>query len=212
MTSPWLQTGSGIAFDLLNPTPDMVDLRRDVPDALGRIARFTGHTPTGPYSVAQHSCIGADAVLAETGRRDIAAAFLLHDAHEAYLGDISSPMAEALAEAARIVTAGHFGGSAVLMAIKRLKLRADAAIYAAAGVPWPLAPEVVAAVHLMDIRMLATERRQLLTTPPRPWNPIVEQAEPVRLNRGAIVVWPWARAADEWRDRLNRLCPAALAA
>jgi hypothetical protein len=206
----WMQTASGIAFDLLNPTPAMVDLRHDVPDALARISRFTGHVPGGIYSVAQHCVIGADALMHETGRPDIAAAFLLYDAKEAFIGDWGTPIKQALAAAAGLaVPDGH---NAVLEGMRWLENGIDAAIHAAARVAWPLPPAIAAAVKTMDLRMLATERRQLLAPAPQPWVAAVEAAEPLRLAAGSLTVWPWTKAADEWHDRLNRYCPAALAA
>ena len=210
LTSPWLQTASGRAFDLINPTADMVDFRHDVPDALARIARFNGHVPGGPYSVAQHCCIGADAILDETRRPDLAAAFLLHDAHEAYIGDIPTPVARALACLARADNPGDFeAAQAVRRSIEHLKMRVDRAIFEAAGLHWPLLGQEDLLIKSMDLAMLEAERRQLLGPSPAPWG---LETEPPRLRRGALTIWPWIRAADEWRARLIRLCPAALAA
>ncbi|MBS7699193.1 MULTISPECIES: hypothetical protein [unclassified Chelatococcus] len=208
-SSPWLQTASGRAFDLINPTAEMVDFRYDVPDALARIARFNGHVPVGPYSVAQHCCIGADAILDETGRPDLAAAFLLHDAHEAYIGDITTPVARALAHLATGEHAVDGHAQAVRKSIERLKMRLDRAIFEAAGLHWPLLGQADLLIKSMDMRMLEAERRQLLAPPPAPWG---IECEPPRLRRGALTIWPWIRAADEWRARFTRLCPAALAA
>ncbi|CAH1671855.1 hypothetical protein [Chelatococcus asaccharovorans] len=205
-TTPWLQTASGRAFDLINPTADMVDFRQDVPDALARIPRFNGHVPGGPYSVAQHCCIGADAILDETGRADLAAAFLLHDAHEAYIGDIATPVARALAVMAGI---GDGVGADIIAhkAFERLKMRIDRAIFQAACLPWPSLGTDVLAIKRMDLAMLEAERRQLLGPSPAPWG---LETEPPRLRRGALTIWPWIRAADEWRARLIRLCPQAI--
>lgn len=64
---------------------------REVAHALSRLCRFTGHTEV-TYSVAQHSLLVASLV-AQTDP-DLAIVGLLHDAHEAYLGDISRPVKE----------------------------------------------------------------------------------------------------------------------
>jgi len=85
----WVQTVSGVAFDLLDPTPEMVQLE-DIAHALSRIPRFNGHTRSH-YSVAEHSVLGCLLV-----PRELQTAFLLHDAHEAYIGDLTSPLKAAL--------------------------------------------------------------------------------------------------------------------
>lgn len=52
MSDFWLQTYSGIAFDLLEPTPEMV---------VALQCRFAGHTRE-PYSIAQHSVLVSTAL------------------------------------------------------------------------------------------------------------------------------------------------------
>lgn len=198
----WLQTTSGRAFDLLNPDWRQVDFAVDVPDALARLARFTGHVPGGPYSVAQHCVIGADAVFQATRDREAAAAFLLHDAHEAYLGDIATPIVAALMRCARTFDKGD---DAVEFAVRFLKDRVDEAIYKAAGIERARTAHH-AIVKVYDIRMLATERAHLLVRSPQAWAPQVEAAQPLRLV-GKISVWPWVRAAEEYRERLRRYLP-----
>jgi len=199
----WKQTATGIAFDLLRPTPGMVDFEVDVPESLARIARFDGHVRAGVYSVAQHSVLGADALKRETGRDDIAAAFLLHDVHEAFMGDIATPVARALEN---IAAESHniLGPVCVREAIRTLKQRLDVVVHAAAGVAYPLADDINEAVKLMDMRMLETERIHLMRPAPFPWG--YERLKPVRIV-GRIRVWPWPDAADEFRERLTRYLP-----
>lgn len=206
--NPWLQTASGRAFDLVEPMPGMVDFEIDIPEALARIPRFTGHVRGGAYSVAQHSVIGANALQQETGRRDLAAAFLLHDAHEAYIGDIATPIGLALAD-----LAGHASPMAiktntiVRRAIHLMKAQIDQAIYDAAGIEWPPPNDVTRAVKEMDLRMLATERRQLLGPAPARWDEAVEAAKPIRMI-GKLRIWPWPEAADAYRGALRNLVPS----
>lgn len=76
--------------------------------ALAHINRFTGHI--GQYSVAQHSVMAAH--MAPDGLKLDA---LLHDASEAYLGDVSAPLKAYLPEYQRLeqfyhdVIDAHFG-------------------------------------------------------------------------------------------------------
>lgn len=80
-----IKTYSRRNVDLENPKPSSLR-RRDIAHALANINRFTGHTPV-PYSVAEHCLIGSYVVTGE-----YALEFLLHDASEAYLGDVSAPL------------------------------------------------------------------------------------------------------------------------
>lgn len=58
----------------------------DIAHSLSRINRYNGHT-IKPYSVAEHSCIMFDHM-----DLTLKKAALLHDAHEAYIGDIVKPV------------------------------------------------------------------------------------------------------------------------
>lgn len=219
----WMQTAGGRAIELVGQPVGTIDLMGDVADALARLPRFCGQVASGPYSVAQHCVLGARAILEEPGpvipgRIHLARAFLLHDAHEFVTGDIITPVADALAHrvgqylTGLLPNAGRLswqrcGEQAVRAAIGGMKGDVDAAIHAAAGMEWPLEPEIAARVREWDLRMLATERRQLLVKPPKPWHPAVEAAQPARLPGGRITVWPWPKAADEWRTLARSLFP-----
>lgn len=166
---PWVQTPSGQAFELLNPTADTVVLS-DIYHALARNSRFTGHThgprhsqtDTGaPYSVAQHSIlVWQIAVDLVPDRPYLALHALLHDAHEAYLGDISTPVIWAL----ECLCPG------AKEAMATLKMRIQDAIleHLELRVPTPFEQSIV---KLADITALFVERRCLLSDdpPPRPW-------------------------------------------
>ncbi len=80
-----IQTASGLMVSPLNPDPSTLTLP-DIAHALSHICRFTGHTRTF-YSVAEHSVRVARLV----PPADRLAA-LLHDATEAYLCDIATPV------------------------------------------------------------------------------------------------------------------------
>lgn len=90
--NPYIQTYQG-TVDLLDPDPD--DLILGVlAFSLAHMNRYTGHL--GTYSVAEHLVLGTW-VLADQGhKRGILAGYLMHDAHEAITGDISSPMKKAM--------------------------------------------------------------------------------------------------------------------
>lgn len=87
-------TYSGLEIDLLNPNPDSIIIE-DIAFALANICRFTGHC--NYYSVAEHSI----AVYLKCSKKN-AFCGLMHDATEAYLGDVSSPLKKLLPEYKKI--------------------------------------------------------------------------------------------------------------
>jgi len=190
----WMQALGSVRFDLAEPTPAMIDFDA-MAIVLARAPRFAGHTEGGVYSVAQHCHEGAYAILRDTGRRDWAAAFLLHDGHEYVIGDLSTPMQDALCHFANIDNEHMDAGRVVRRAIKALKGGLDAAIYTAAGIAWPLDAETAAVVKEYDTRMCRTERTACLAQPPEPWHESLENAVPVV---GADLN-PWTERAARWR-------------
>lgn len=140
---------SGRMFDLLDPKPEDVDIN-DIAWALSHIARFTGHT-TEFYSVAEHSVIVAADVrhrllytqgVSPQERYHDSLWALLHDAPEAYIGDISRPLKLALGQP-----------------IREIEQRIMAAIAEAFDLePAPYYPDVL---RNADNVLLATERRDV---------------------------------------------------
>lgn len=136
----WIITASGRRFDLLNPQPDAI-APRDIAFSLAKICRFNGHC-TGHYSVAEHSLRVAELVAPE---HKLAA--LLHDATEAYVGDMVSPLKQ------------------MLPAYQQIEQRIWHVICDRFGIN-PTLPEEV---HQADLTMLATERRDLMPAHPDQW-------------------------------------------
>ena len=84
-TPDCIRTSSGIYVNVVNPKPEMICIE-DIAHALSMQPRFGGHLPVF-YSVAQHSVLTC--MLVDEPHRLSA---LLHDASEAYLLDIPSPV------------------------------------------------------------------------------------------------------------------------
>ena len=195
----WMQTFTGRAFPVLEPTAADVSVV-DIAYGLAFQSRFNGHTRRY-YSIAQH-CVLVSEIFEgmapefiwgnefheftprEWGLVGLA---LLHDAPEAYLGDIVRPVKlsiqgfeELEARAMRaILEALGFGGV----------LFVDAAERERAGRLLKLADRVA----------LATERRDLMGPPPRPWESI-ESVEPWPMPLESLAP---ERAFIEWMARLD---------
>lgn len=93
---------SGSYFDLLEPRPDQFTLA-DIAGALSKICRFGGQIEKF-YSVAEHSLHCAEQGRLDGLPLDTQAALLLHDAAEAFIGDVVKPLKIMLAEYAEIET------------------------------------------------------------------------------------------------------------
>lgn len=121
-----MRTRSGRAFDLVNPRIADVDIH-DIATALSHICRFTGQSACH-YSVAEHSV----RVMAYVeGKYPHAPATLLrmallHDAHEAYINDVTRPQKEAM----RRLCAPHPSPYDVM------EERVQRAVYAAFSMPF----------------------------------------------------------------------------
>ncbi len=88
--SPYLGTYTNKKFHFLEPTTDEICIM-DIAHSLSNQCRFNGHTEVF-YSVAEHCCIISDLVEAADRDRQEVLSGLLHDASEAYLCDIPSPL------------------------------------------------------------------------------------------------------------------------
>lgn len=86
----WIETYTGRKFYPIDPDPDDINIE-DIAHALSLICRFNGHCRFF-YSVAQHS-LGVQEELAREGYSKVYQLYgLLHDAAEAYLADVISPV------------------------------------------------------------------------------------------------------------------------
>ena len=187
----WMQSLNGKAIDLVNPKAADIDFR-EIADTLANINRYSGGSrPT--VSVALHTLIAASVAPAW------AVPFvLLHDAHEAYIGDITTPCARALAQ---IVDEMGERGASVTDALFFLKERHDFVIWQAAGLhaqklsPPQSATDFIRAIRRADLVALATERRDFLAPSPMPWAAEYEEVPPAKR------VWKWAQP-DRIADRL----------
>lgn len=178
----WMITATGRDFHLCGPASlgNQIDLQ-DIAHALAQINRYTGHT-SRPYSVAEHSLLVADIAAHHGATPMVQFGALMHDAHEAYTGDVSSPVKWALGG-----TWSHFEGTLERAVRRHFCLQS---VFASQG-------------HLIkhyDVVALATERRDLTAFDPTrnaPWQ-VLQGIEPwsmVNLNDSAATL-DWT----VWRD------------
>lgn len=85
-----LTTYSGRQLDLDACASDEIFVE-DIAAALSKICRFGAQTRTF-YSVAQHAVLVRDILVDDLGRPDLALYGLHHDSHEAFAGDLPSPL------------------------------------------------------------------------------------------------------------------------
>lgn len=136
-------------IDLLAPKPDDI-IWEALATTLSRIARFNGRTGGEcAYSVAQHSVLDADTLMIENQDKALAGYFLLHDAHEAFIGDITQPIANYMKR-------HSLNGTRCIDAIADLKLKWDVEIHKKAGLAFPH-EKYVQHVKVMDRDMLEAE-------------------------------------------------------
>lgn len=168
-----IETASG---KLVNPAdPQIEDICiEDIAWALSRIPRFAGHTTSDiPYNVAQHSvhvsllveeyfAQNREVLFHTTTASTLCMKALFHDAHEAYFGDIPSPIK-------RI--------TGLTEALKDIENTLDRAIFGAIGIV-PYTDTDKLAIKHCDKLAQAIEGRHLMPSKGLSWNlpqPTVDQ-------------------------------------
>lgn len=86
----WMSTHTGGRFYPLTPKPEDIQIG-DIASALSKQTRFNGHINEF-YSVAQHSVLASHLVTTKVDRVRVQMQALLHDASEAYTGDMVKPL------------------------------------------------------------------------------------------------------------------------
>jgi hypothetical protein len=146
----WCQTYSGNALSFLVPDPDAISVD-DIAVGLARECRFARQTRHF-YSVAQHSVLVAKIVHdLDPGNVSARLWALLHDAHEAYTGDLTTPFMDAC----DTLLPSYVGNP-----IRTIQLHLDIAICNALGVEINKFDRDL--VKHADLVALSTERRALL--------------------------------------------------
>lgn len=167
--APWIETHTGKQFWFLNPSPEMFDIE-DIAHALSMVCRYAGHV-TRFYSVAAHCCVIADH-FSHDPRLHLTA--LMHDAAEAYIGDMPRPLKRQLPQ------------------FRKVEVRIEQALAETFGLiyPWPKV------IKDADLRITLDERRALKPYSTRMW------AENSLMPLG-VTIPDWSPERAKW-SFLNR--------
>jgi len=146
----WFTTYSGKKWYILEPRPEDVNIK-DIAHALSLICRFGGHS-RNHYSVGDHSVMCRIRAI-ELWPTDwmLQLHILLHDASEAYIGDMVRPMKE------------------TMPAFNALEDKTQTAIYIGLGLPKPTDAEYTK-IKRVDNELLMAERRDIINNGGHEWN------------------------------------------
>ncbi len=209
MTAPFIDSfrADGSVMNLAALEPSDIDFAA-MAAGLSKLARYNAACSCAAYSVAQHSVMGADALMRETGDAVLAGYFILHDGHEYLIGDITRPALKLLdhyytTEHRRRYRNRPAGHLTVAAALTRAKAELDAVILRAAALPslkgMPLYDRQIGE---MDERMLRAEALALFGAKADEYLPAGDLPPP-KLT-GAILPWGAAKAELAFVDRLER--------
>jgi hypothetical protein len=181
----WMITRTGRRFFPLDPKPEDVNVY-DIAHALAHICRYGGHVPSF-YSVAQHSSLMADHFY-DLGEPVLALWALVHDAAEAYIGDMIKPLKR---DMPAFVAAETRLENVIWRALGMTEV---------GGCPFDDIPEQV---HYADKRMYASERFALFPEADKlGWKPTHEPlVDPTLI----VPTQPPIAARSAWLSRLMEI-------
>lgn len=168
----WMQTFSGEAFYPLSPRIEEVHAE-DIAHALSLICRYGGHVKKF-YSVAEH-CV----LLSRSVETKNALWALLHDATEAYLGDMVRPLKQSMP---------HF-------------VAAEEHLMRVICFKFSMSTKCPDEVKEADTRILLDEKSQLMNPSLHVWTSLVGM-EPLGID---VHGWEPAKAESLFLERLNEL-------
>ncbi len=181
----WIQTYTGLQFWPLDARPSEIQIE-DIAHALATTTRYGGHT-LGYYSVAQHSVLVSQACKPEHALWG-----LLHDAAEAYLGDVVRPVKHGPG----MEPFRQFEDALMTMICTRFGL----SYWEPDSVKWA------------DAALLATEKRDLLRKMQEPMGEVewLHGAPSSQALSTTIVPWEWREAEQEFLARFEELWRARI--
>ena len=178
----WIQTYTGRQVHVPPESPNEICLE-DIAHHLANICRFRGACSSF-YSVAEHSVRVARAIAMgfvgnspRENNTNLLRWALLHDAHEAYLGDTPRPVKRDLLV--------YEDGGTNRWSPAEIERIFDEAIADALGLETLLAKEADL-IKRADAVLLATEARDLMAAPPAPWEWLPPPLDEAWLSLGPL--------------------------
>ncbi|RNL61002.1 phosphohydrolase [Nocardioides marmoriginsengisoli] len=169
----WMQTYTGAQFWPLSPRAEDLNVA-DIAHSLSLQCRYNGHVDRF-YSVAEHCVLVSQAVPPEDALWG-----LLHDAAEAYVGDMIRPLKRSMPDF----------------------VHAENQILRVIAGEFDLPPEIPESVHEADARILLTERTELLSGTRHQWDLDLEALEPLPVQ---VLGHDPVTAEILWLHRLDEL-------
>ncbi len=189
MTETRIMLASGALFDILDPEGSDFTLQ-DIAHGLGRVCRFAGQSSRF-YSVAEH-CVHVARLVPLAHAR----AALLHDASEAFIGDVTRPLKALLPDYREIE-------ARIEDAIATRLLSAEE--HAVAGGAFPSDPFKVPVIKKADAAMCLIEARQLMPAAPGYWSSLPVDRDTVELAKDVRVdCKPPEAASHSWLRAWHR--------
>lgn len=179
----WLETRSGKKFNFLNPDPATIDIQ-DIAHGLAKTCRFGGQCRVF-YSVAEHSVLLMRHAEQKNKRGDLTLTpqdlmvALLHDASEAYMGDVVRPLKQHLPD---------------FMAIESKIIEV---IYRKYNLP----PGMPDWLRDMDTRITLDEKNQIMSRSGNAWS--IDELQPLGV---VMPLWSPEDAAKRFIQEFERLC------
>lgn len=185
----WINTYTGIRFPVLRPQTHHINIR-DIARGLATEARYRGQTRR-PYNVAEHSVrvsVIVERLAAAAGYPAaivllLARKGLLHDASEAYLGDLSAPLKH------QVELAGY----------RKVEALHQAVIFRRFG----LSPGEPREIKAVDTILRGSEVDQMVPRRHPDWDPMLPA---IRFD-GARLGWDWQHAELRFLCRFRQLFP-----
>ena len=163
----WFQTFTGKRFFPLDADPEDICIE-DIAHSLALVNRFGGHLPE-PYNVAQHSMIVS--IFSPEG---LQLCGLMHDATEAYLGDMVAPLKRGMPDFQD----------------------AEARLWSVIANRFDLPDPIPAPVMEIDLRTLLAEARDMMPTAVDNWPS--EHFKGIKPLEDRIRPMPWQMAESSF--------------
>jgi len=153
----WIETYTGKKFYILEPKINDICIE-DIAHSLSQLCRYNGHSQNF-YSVAEHCVLMYDFAdsIGHKGLKLLK--ILLHDAHEAYIGDITRPLQKCI----------KFLDPDFFIKLNKIKDKLDFVIFEKFGInDWTL-PSTAKYVKILDNSVLYDEKTALFPETKNSW-------------------------------------------